>query len=510
MSNVLVIDDDRAVQLLIRRAFEGSGIRISAASTGEEGLRAVHNRRPDLVLLDIVLPEACGLELFQRIQAHDPRLPVIFITAVEGSDTAIQAMSLGACDFLPKPLDVPRVRRLVEQTLETCRRMDAAVQIGLTPNGDSRGGNGHAAPAAPGSLRGDAGSNHAAEFGTHDQIVGRSPQMLAVYKAIGQVASENVPVLILGESGTGKELVARAIYQHSPRRHECYQAINVAALPDTLLESELFGHEKGAFTGADHRRMGKFEQCSGGTVFLDEIGDMSPLVQSKLLRFLQEQRFERVGGNETIQTDVRIIAATNRRLEHMIDSGAFREDLYYRLNGFTIELPPLRERGDDLLLLIEHFLNRHAPRGRRPNVEGVSPEAVQSLRRYSWPGNVRELESVLRKALMNATGPVIVPEFLPAGLRHAGAPAGRRSLDGLPDSDLGPFVEQRLAAGTTDLYAEAVRALERFLITRVMQATAGNQSRAAQVLGISRGTIRSRLSTLHISLDRDVKCLTPH
>jgi two-component system nitrogen regulation response regulator GlnG len=331
--------------------------------------------------------------------------------------------------------------------------------------------------------------------------------MLAVYKAIGRVASENVPVLILGESGTGKELVARAVWQHSSRRDEKFQAINCAALPDTLLESELFGHEKGSFTGADQRRIGKFEQCSGGTVFLDEIGDMSPLVQSKLLRFLQEQRFERVGGNQTIQTDVRILAATNRPLDEMTRGGRFREDLFYRLNGFTIELPPLRDRGDDILLLIEHFLNRYAPRDDRPSVEGVSPETVQLLLQHSWPGNVRELESVLRKALMNATGPVIVPEFLPPGLQQPLAPASSppaRGQNGHRESDLGPFIEQRLSAGTTDLYAEAVNALERYLITRVMQATSGNQSKAAEVLGISRGTIRNRISAFRISLERVV------
>src|SRR3954452_17869293 len=252
--------------------------------------------------------------------------------------------------------------------------------------------------------------------GTADALVGRCPAMQEVYKAIGRVAPQEVTVLILGESGTGKELIARAIYHYSDRAKGPFLAINCAAIPETLLESELFGHEKGAFTGADRKRIGKFEQASGGTLFLDEIGDMTPLTQTKILRVLQGQEFERVGGNEPIKADVRVIAATNRDLEKMIAEGTFRGDLYYRLNVYTIKLPALRERGDDLPLLAEHFVRRFA-RELRKEVRGVAPESVELLRRYPWPGNVRELQSVLKQALLQTTGPVVLPEFLPAAVR---------------------------------------------------------------------------------------------
>ena len=263
-----------------------------------------------------------------------------------------------------------------------------------------------------------------------DALLGRCPAMQEVYKAIGRVAPQDVTVLILGESGTGKELVARAIYHYSSRAKGPFLAINCAAIPETLLESELFGHEKGAFTGADRKRIGKFEQCHGGTLFLDEIGDMTPLTQTKILRVLQEQEFERVGGNEPIKADVRVIAATNRDLEKMVAEGTFRGDLYYRLNVFTIKLPPLRERGDDLPLLAEHFVRRFG-RELKKDVRGIAPEAMELLRRYPWPGNVRELQSVIKQALLQATGPVLLPEFLPAAVRGqgkgAGGPDDRRS-----------------------------------------------------------------------------------
>ena len=255
--------------------------------------------------------------------------------------------------------------------------------------------------------------------------------MQEVYKAIGRVAPQDVTVLILGESGTGKELVARAIYHYSKRAPGPFLAINCAAIPENLLESELFGHEKGAFTGADRKRIGKFEQASGGTLFLDEIGDMTPLTQTKILRVLQGQEFERVGGNEPIRADVRVVAATNRDLEKMVAEGTFRGDLYYRLNVYTIRLPPLRERGDDLPLLAEHFVRRFG-RELGKDVRGVSPEAMELLRRYPWPGNVRELQSVVKQALLGTTGPVVLPEFLPAAVRRgeSGGRGSRRSTSG--------------------------------------------------------------------------------
>src|SRR5690606_7889664 len=328
------------------------------------------------------------------------------------------------------------------------------------------------------------------------------------FKSIGRVAGQNVTVLIRGESGTGKELVARALYQHSGRATHPFMEVNCAAIPENLLESELFGHEKGSFTGAQQRRVGKFEQCNGGTIFLDEVGDMSPLVQGKVLRLLQEQRFERVGGNETIQTDVRIIAATNRPLEEMVEEGEFRADLLYRLNGVSISLPPLRQRGEDVPLLLQHFLTRATRELNKPEIEGLSPEALQKLTAYSWPGNVRELQSIIRQAVLATTGTVVVPDCLPpevqGGTPHASAPPSSAPPAVRSEADLQAFIETRLRENTTDLYAEALEFMERLLITRVLQETGGNQSKAAGLLGITRGKIRDRISAFDISVDKSV------
>ena len=477
MGAVLVVDDDRAVLRMVEKTMQRAGHEVLTARTAETGVDCVRDSRPDVVLLDIVLPGETGLSVFRRIQAVDRRLPVIFITAGAGSETAIQAMQLGAYDYVAKPLDADTLVALVNQAIEARRMMNVPVAL---PTVD---------PPDP----------------SVDAFVGRSPEMLAVFKDVGRVARQNVTVLIRGESGSGKELVARAVYQHSGRRDAPFMVVNCAALPDTLLESELFGHEKGAFTGAEHRRIGKFEQCNGGTLLLDEVGDMSPLVQGKVLRLLQEQRFERVGGNETIQTDVRLIAATNRPLEEMVADGRFRNDLFYRLNGVTINLPPLRDRKGDLPLLLRHFLARSANELGKRDIEGVSPEALELLMQYDWPGNIRELQSVVRQFVLKASGPVIVPEFLPSELRINSplsvAPAGD---DGLPDSELRHFVDERLAAATTNLYAEAVEMMERFVLTRVLQETGGNQSRAAEILGITRGKIRDRIAAFGISVGKNV------
>jgi DNA-binding NtrC family response regulator len=480
MAGLLVIDDDRSVVPLIRSACKQVAIEVIAADSAEEGLKLLRQHKPDVLLLDVMLPGTTGLELFDRVRQIDERVPVIFMTASGESDTAIEAMKLGALDYLIKPLDVARIKALVEQALEIHRLMETPVELpefNRSPGGDS-------------------------------EMIGRSAPMLEVYKAVGRVAPQTVTVLIRGESGTGKELIARAIYQHSARRGKPFLAVNCAALPETLLESELFGHEKGSFTGADHRRIGKFEQCNGGTIFLDEVGDMAPLPQAKLLRLLQEQRFERVGGNETIKTDVRIIVATNRDLEAMIANSTFRPDLYYRLNGFTIKVPPLRERGDDLLLLIEAFLSRYSQELNKP-LQRVSPEALKILVEYPWPGNVRELQSMLRKALLNLTGPVLVPEFLPEEIRSPAVPSAGDAAgiagggEGLP-SDLAGLVKSRLAGGSVNLYAEALECMERYVVTRVLQTTGGNQSKAAKILGITRGSLRNKTHALGIKIGQVV------
>jgi two-component system nitrogen regulation response regulator GlnG len=333
-------------------------------------------------------------------------------------------------------------------------------------------------------------------------IVGACPAMREVYKAIGRVAAQDVPVLITGESGTGKELVARALYQHGPRAKAPFLALNCAAIPENLLESELFGHEKGAFTGADRRRIGKFEQVSGGTLFLDEVGDMPLALQAKVLRLLQDQAFERVGGNETIRTDVRLIAATHRDLKAWSEEGKFRADLYYRLGVFTIHLPALRERGEDLPLLVRHFLRRFSRELGR-EVREAAPEALARLRDYPWPGNIRELQSVLKQALLQATGTVLLPAFLPelaGGPGEAGtvAPSGKdMSLDG--------FIRQRLGPDTRELYAETHREVDRVLLARVLEYTGGNQHQAARLLGIARQTLRLKLRDLGLYVAHSVE-----
>lgn len=476
LPTILVIDDDRSVPRIVCKALESINVDVVTATTAEAGLKLAEETGPDLVLLDIILPHTSGLEIFQQLQALDRRLPVIFITAAADSETAIEAMQLGAYDYVAKPLDLTRLAELVARALETRRLMNVPVAV---PIFDSN-----------------------SEFA--DICVGRSPQMLDVFKAIGRVAKQSVTVLIRGESGTGKELVARALYQHSDRRNQPFMAVNCAALPDTLLESELFGHEKGAFTGAERRRIGKFEQCSGGTLFLDEVGDMSPLVQGKVLRLLQEQQFERVGGNETISTDVRIIAATNCDLDRMVENAGFRNDLLYRLNGVTINLPALRQRQDDVPLLLRYFLTRARQDLRKPELEGISPEALAILEDYAWPGNVRELQSVVRQAVLNTTGPVIVPEFLPAEVMNHCKRKAEKSAAGLPPADLRDFIDTRLARGSTDLYAEALEMMERYIFTRVLQETDGVQTKAAEILGITRGKIRDRIAAFNIQLDKSV------
>ena len=471
MAKVLVIDDDRAVLHLIERTFSESGTDVVTARTAQEGIRWLPETKPDAVILDIMLPDQSGLETFKQIHEYDSKLPVIFITAGGTSETAIEAMKLGAYDYLVKPLDVNQVKEHIGRALEIRRVMHVPVQLSETE------------PPADGS----------------DQFIGRCPAMQDVFKKIGRVAPHNVTVLIRGDTGTGKELVARAIYQHSPRAHGRFFAINMSAIPDTLLESELFGHEKGSFTGAENRRIGRFEQCSGGTLFLDEIGDLSPMVQSKLLRLLQEQRFERVGGNETIRTDVRVIAATNRDLEKMVEEGDFRADLYYRLNGFTIQLPPLRERGDDLIQLIGQFIRVFAV-DLGKEVVGVSPEAMQIMMRYSWPGNIRELQSVIRQALLQANGQVLMPEFLPEEVRE-----GRRpNIPGQAASNSGlkleSFIDEALSKGSEGLHAASIAVMERYLLARVLERTAGNQSQAAKILGITRGSLRNKIRQYHIAV----------
>jgi two-component system nitrogen regulation response regulator GlnG len=470
---LLLIGDDRALMSeQLRRAFPAPEHRVQVAGSAHAGLEQIRKDSPDVIVLDLALPDQPGLEAYQQIQRMNAHLPVIVITGTDQADAAIEAIKQGAYDFLFKPLDLPLLRRVVAEALNLARRM------------------GQPAVSAATETELDAGSS----------IVGSCPAMHDVYKAIGRVAAQDVPVLITGESGTGKELVARAVYQHGPRAQAPFLAMNCAAIPENLLESELFGHEKGAFTGADRRRVGKFEQVSGGTLFLDEIGDMPLASQAKMLRLLQEQAFERVGGNEAVHTDVRLIAATHRDLKDWSAEGKFRPDLYYRLGVFTIHLPPLRERGDDLPMLVRHFLLRFSRELRR-EVREVAPEALKRLRAYSWPGNIRELQSVLKQALLQARGTTLLQAYLPAlPAEPSGSVPASPSVGG--DLNLEAFIRLCLGSDEREQYAQAHGRLDRLLLPRVLEATGGNQQEAARRLGIARQTLRRRLSELGIHLSR--------
>jgi two-component system nitrogen regulation response regulator GlnG len=472
MATLLLVDDEPSIRHAFQRAFRPPAIDVLTAESSAEAVDLARRRRPDVIVLDVHLPDRSGLETLSLLRQIDARSPVIFITGKGTTDTAIEAMKLGAYEYLLKPLELSQLRQVVDRAVAISRLMRVPAVV---------------ADAEPADDRADA-------------IVGRCAAMQEVYKAIGRVAAQDVPVLITGESGTGKELVARAIYQHSRRAAAPFLTINCAAIPEQLLESELFGHEKGAFTGADRRRIGKFEQVSGGTIFLDEVGDMTPLTQSKILRVLQDQRFERVGGTETIQADVRLLAATNVNLEVAVAEGRFRQDLYYRLSVFTIPLPPLRARGGDLTLLVTHYVRRFSRELGR-DVQAMSPEALDALHRYPWPGNVRELQSVLKQALLQAAGPVLLPEFLPP---LAAPPDVKPGEPASPEASLEQFIDEQIAAGAENLHEEAVRRLERLLLTRVLQHTGGNQVQAARMLGITRGSLRTKIRDLGIRIDRSI------
>jgi two-component system nitrogen regulation response regulator GlnG len=477
MANLLLIDDDP--DLLpdqVRHVFPAPAHRIEIARTATEGLERVTDVRPDVILLDLRLPDRSGLEVLRQLRQIDARIPVILVTSTRSAESAIEAMRQGAYDYLLKPLDVQKLVLVVGEALKVGRMMrEPAVVMGTPPDDNQPG----------------------------EVIVGSCPAMQEVYKAIGRVADQAFPVLITGESGTGKELVARAIYQHGPRAKAPFLALNCAAIPETLLESELFGHEKGAFTGAERRRIGKFEQVNGGTLLLDEIGDMPPFAQSKLLRILQEQVFERLGGSETIRTDVRLIAATHRDLKAWSDEGKFRPDLYYRLGIFAIHLPPLRERGDDLALLVQFYLRRGSQDLGR-EVRQVAPETLERLRAYHWPGNVRELQSVLKQAILRSKGTVLLPDFLP---ELSEAP-GRLATPMAPRGgflDAEAFIRQRLGPDSRNLYAETHQELDRLLLAHVLAYTGGNQHRAALLLGIARQTLRAKMSELGLQVTRSTE-----
>jgi two-component system nitrogen regulation response regulator GlnG len=470
MPKLLVVDDEPNLLYSIEKTFRSDALEVIGAQTGGQAIELAKRMQPDVAILDVRLSDMSGMEVFDRLRETDPRLPVIVITAYGATETAIEAMKRGAYEYLLKPVDLPQLRELVQRALALSRLRHVPTVFSEEEAGE------------------DA-----------ERIVGQSPAMQEVYKAIGRVAPTDVTVLITGESGTGKELVARAVWQHSGRADKTFLAINCAAIPETILESELFGHEKGAFTGADRRRIGRFEQANGGTVFLDEVGDMSAGTQAKLLRFLQEQSFERVGGEETIRTDVRVLAATNKNLEKEVAARRFRSDLFFRLNVFSIHLPPLGERGDDIALLTDHYI-RLLARTLGRSVQGIAPEVRERLAKYEWPGNVRQLQSALKYAIIRASGDVLTLDCLPESLLHPGSgeqaagPAVR-----LPD--VAARTADLLRAGETDLYRQLGVDVDRTILDVVLRHVKGNQVQASELLGISRTTLRAKLRALGIAAE---------
>jgi nitrogen regulation protein NR(I) len=473
MERILVVDDDPSMRYSLNRMLEGQGLAVSLAKNGIEALERLAQDQPDLVVMDIKMPGQSGLEVLRAIKERDPKALVILMTAFGTTETAIEAMKFGAFDYILKPFDIPQMRGLVGRALQVSRMMKKMVAL---PDREKTG---------------------AAE----ETIVGSSPVMQQIYKMIGQVAPTEVTALLRGESGTGKELVARAIYHHSRRADKPFLPVNCAAIPETLLESELFGHEKGSFTGALTRRIGKFEQGHGGTIFLDEIGDMTPATQAKILRVLQDRQFERLGGSERITVDLRLIVATNKDLEKAIRDGTFRQDLYYRLKVVTLHLPPLRERKEDIPELVRYFLQRFRVDVNR-DVLDISPKALEKLMRYPWPGNVRELENAVKRAMVIAKGHTLLAEdFLLEGVDEEMGPAEHLELEERLQIRMEPVFKELLELSRRSPGADLMSELEKILIKRALQETKGNQVQAAVLLGISRNTLRSKIERYRIKKD---------
>ena len=463
-ARILIADDEDSLRWVLDKGLRQAGYEVTAVKDGESALRAFEAEPFDLVFLDVRMPGLDGLTALARLRELRPDAHVVVMTAHGTMETAIQAMQRGAYDYLAKPFDLDEVVLLAERALEARRLTQEVARL-------------------------RTGLQEVKEFSA---LIGRHPRMQDLYKAIGRVAGSDVTVLIRGESGTGKELVARAIHHYSRRSGRAFVAVSCAAIPATLLESEMFGHERGAFTDARERRLGRFELAQGGTLYLDEIGDMPVELQTKLLRALQERTIERVGGHESIRVDVRVIAATNRDLETAMRDGTFREDLYYRLNVVTLNLPPLRERRRDVPLLVEHFLAKHAEElGDR----GVAPDALDRLVGYDWPGNVRELENVIQRAMVLAQNGVILPEHLPIGpVSAAASVAVDATLEEIIERKLLECVRGLRERPNANLYDLVIGLVEKPLLRAVLRETSGNQVRAAQILGINRNTLRKKLT----------------
>jgi DNA-binding NtrC family response regulator len=476
---VLVIDRQPAELVeQLREPVRLAGGRIETAVTGAAGLERMAQRAPALVFLDAELTDRDALELQKQIRTQYPKVPVVFTSAAHTADKAIKGMKQGAFDYLFKPIEAEHLGRAVSSALAVAGAARGTERVAELPK----------------------------EPELHGSMCGSCSAMREVYKSIGLVAGQHVNVLITGESGTGKELVARAIHDHSIRAREPFLALNCAAIPEHLLESELFGYEKGAFSGADRRRIGKFEQCNGGTLLLDEIGDMPRALQAKILRVIQEQAFERVGGSETIRTNVRILAATHRDLKAWSAEGHFRADLYYRLGVFNIHLPALRERTGDLPMLVRHFLTRYSTEMGR-EAKSIAADALEMMERYAWPGNVRELQSVIKQALLRASGPVLLRSFLPvlAAAARTGAATGWDKSQGGMGFEIDGFLRERLRSDARDLYADIHREVDRYALARVMTYTRGNRYVAARLLGIARQTLRMKTRECGLQITQSVE-----
>ncbi len=474
MSTILIIDDDDQLRKSFQKILVEEGYSVQSAASGEAGLDIMRKKIPDLVVLDIRLPGMSGLETFQAIHEIESKLPVIIMTAYGTTETAIEATKMGAFDYMLKPFDIPDMLTVIRQALEAGRFMRSPVDMDVIPEKASR-----------------------------EAIIGRSKPMQDVYKAIGRVSSSDATVLIRGESGTGKELAARAIYQHSLRADKPFLVINCVAIPENLLESELFGYEKGAFTGASHRRVGKIEQAHKGTVFLDEIGDMPFSIQAKILRLLQERSIERLGGRDTIPVDVRIIAATNRDLESALNEGRFRDDLYYRLKVVTISLPPLRERTSDIPLLTEYFISRYTAELGMDN-PGITKEAMDILSRHPWPGNIRELGNTIQKVLIFNRGTPIHNEDITQAI--SGEIVTNNSYRETTDQTLRKWAWEALnAKNEKNLFDSCMDKIAGILISEALSLTGGNRSRAAKLLGLSRPTLHSKIEKYNLKIETFVK-----
>lgn len=443
---ILVVEDEPTQREMLVGFLRKEGHRVEEAPDGQTALEILKNKSLDVVILDQKMPGMSGIEVLERAKRIQPEADVVILTAYGTVESAVRAMKLGAYDYITKPVELEELLLVLERIAErhTLIRENQILKERLKDKG----------------------------VGTED-LVYKSPQMAEVISLAARVASSKASVLLLGESGTGKELVAKIIHSLSPRSSKPLVTVNCAALPESLLESELFGHEKGAFTGAIQRRIGLFEQADGGTLFLDEIGDLSPTVQVKLLRFLQEGEFQRIGGSTILKADVRIISATHRDLEELMKKGSFREDLFYRLNVVTIKLPPLRERREDIKPLVEHFLRVYASENAK-RIEGISREAMDLLLQYNYPGNVRELENIIERAVVITRGTIIQTEDLPFGMKVEGKTSGPREKCG----------------GTL---REKVEALERRLIEEALEQAGFNQSRAANLLGLSERMLRYKI-----------------